>query len=128
MSNKLDYLHLPFDPIANPDAVVAADHVRFTVLTSRLLRLEYSPTGQFEDHPSQAFWFRKQPVPAFAVRREAGRIEIETEHLLLRYTENDRGFTPVTLCVTLKATGDHLVLRRPHLEGGQPARHDAHAG
>jgi alpha-glucosidase (family GH31 glycosyl hydrolase) len=102
---SLDYLHLPFNPIADPAAVVTAGSVRFTVLTSRLLRLEYSPTAAFEDRPSQAFWFRRQPVPAFDVRRSDGAIEIETEHLLLRYTEHAHGFTPVSLCVTLKASG-----------------------
>lgn len=102
---SLDYLHLPFDPIADPAAVVTAGNVRFTVLASRLLRLEYSPNGAFEDRPSQAFWYRKQPVPAFDVRREDGNIVIETEYLLLRYTEHARGFTPVSLCITLKASG-----------------------
>lgn len=44
-----DYLHLPFDPIADPAAVVTAGNVRFIVLTVRLLRLEHSPTGVFAD-------------------------------------------------------------------------------
>jgi len=69
----LDYLHLPFHPIADPAAVVAAGNVRLTVLTARLLRLEYSLTGAFEYRPSQAFWFRKQPVPAFAICCEDDR-------------------------------------------------------
>lgn len=46
------------DPIADPAAVVTAGSVRFTVLASRLLRLEYSPAGAFEDRPSQAFYMR----------------------------------------------------------------------
>ena len=100
-----DYLHLPFNPIADPAAVVSAGSVRFTVLTPRLLRLEHSPTGAFEDRPSQPFWFRKQPVPAFDVRRNDGAIEIETEHLLLRNTQHAHGFTPISLSVTLKASG-----------------------
>ena len=99
-----DYLHLPFNPIANPAAIVTAGSVRFTVLTSRLLRLEYSPTGAFADRPSQAFWYRKQPVPAFDVRRGDGTVEIETEYLLLRYTEHERGFTPISLSVRLAAS------------------------
>lgn len=102
---SLSYLHLSFDAAPHPDAVVAGDHVRFTVLTSRLLRLEYSPTGQFEDAPSQTFWVRRQPVPSFSVRRAAGEMEIETEHLLLHYRESSRGFTPVSLSITLKASG-----------------------
>ena len=67
------YLHLPFHPIANPAAVVTAGFVRFTVLTPRLLRLEYSPTGAFEDRPSQAFWFRRQPMLASAFCSEDSR-------------------------------------------------------
>lgn len=100
----LNYLHLPFEPVATSDAVVATKSVRFTVLTARLLRMEYSPTGQFEDRPSQPFWYRRQPVPQFEVRRNDRGVEIETSHLLLRYTENGRGFTPVSLSVTLKET------------------------
>lgn len=42
---SLNYLHLPCAPLADPAAVVSAGAVRFTVLTLRLLRLEYSPTG-----------------------------------------------------------------------------------
>jgi hypothetical protein len=44
-----------FRPIANPAAVVIAKNVRFTVLTDRLIRLEYSKDDRFEDRPSQAF-------------------------------------------------------------------------
>ena len=36
-------------PIANPDSLVVSDHVRFTVLTKRLLRMEWTETGLFED-------------------------------------------------------------------------------
>ncbi len=66
------HLKLDFHPVADPRAVVSAPGVRFTVLTSRLIRLEASPSGEFEDHPSQAFWYRRQPVPAFTVDRGAG--------------------------------------------------------
>lgn len=54
-----------FQPIANADAIVTAQNVRFTVLTDCIIRLEFSADGRFEDRPSQAFWFRQQPVPTF---------------------------------------------------------------
>ena len=38
------HLQLSLRPIAKPDSIVRAPQVRFTVLTSRLIRLEYSPT------------------------------------------------------------------------------------
>ncbi len=44
-----DYLHLPFDPIADPAATVTAGDVRFTVIMAGLLRLEYSLTATFAD-------------------------------------------------------------------------------
>lgn len=102
---SLEHFRLHFEPVADPAAVVSAPHVRFTVLTSRLIRLEHSPTEVFEDRASQAFWFRRQPVPAFEARRTGDDLEIETEHLLLRYSSTPRGFTPVTLSILVKATG-----------------------
>jgi alpha-glucosidase (family GH31 glycosyl hydrolase) len=94
-----------FHPLARPEAVVTAQNVRFTVLTGRLIRLEYSPTGQFEDRPSQAFWHRDQPVPAFRKTVTGRSIEIETDFLRLKYFPTSRGFTAKTLSITLKQTG-----------------------
>jgi alpha-glucosidase (family GH31 glycosyl hydrolase) len=96
---------IPFRPLARPKAVVRGPFVRFTVLTSRLLRLEYSPDDSFEDRPSQTFWFRDQPVPYFEVRRNAHTIEIETEHLSLMYVTTNSEFTPDSLFITLKENG-----------------------
>lgn len=94
-----------FAPFADPRAVVVVGNARFTVLTSRLLRLEYSPEGKFEDRPSQAFWYRLQPVPEFAVRRSEGGVVIETEHLLLCYKDDGARFTPDSLFALLKMDG-----------------------
>ena len=94
-----------FAPLADPDAIVIAGNARFTVLTSRLLRLEYSPSGSFEDRPSQAFWFRSQSVPEFSVRHSEAGVEIETEHLLVRYRDDGTSFTPESLTTLLKTDG-----------------------
>ncbi|HEX7598287.1 MAG TPA: TIM-barrel domain-containing protein, partial [Polyangia bacterium] len=63
----------------------------FTVLTARLLRMEYSPSGQFEDHPSQVFWRRRLPVPEFTASRGEGGLTIQTPYLLLAYTGDSVG-------------------------------------
>ncbi|MBI5960734.1 MAG: hypothetical protein HY866_18490, partial [Chloroflexi bacterium] len=71
MSILREPLALPdhFKPDQNPravdDAVIQAGNARFTLLTDRLIRLEFHPDSCFEDRASQAFWFREQPVPAF---------------------------------------------------------------
>ncbi len=101
----LPHFQLPLEPVADPAAVVHAPRARFTVLTSRLLRLEYDPAERFEDRASQAFWYRRQPAPAFTVARDGDNLEVETEHLALRYQASNTGFTPRTLTVHVKATG-----------------------
>ena len=47
---------LPYNPVAGAGAVVLSPDglARFTVLTSRMLRLEYSQTGKFEDRATIA--------------------------------------------------------------------------
>ena len=94
-----------FDPAASPDSIVTSGNAQFTVLTSRLVRLEYSREGYFEDRPSQAFWFRKQPVPDFRKSVSDRMIEIETADLILRYRPTRFGFTRWTLSITLKSNG-----------------------
>jgi len=96
-------------PHADPAAIVSGLNVRFTVLTSRLIRMEYSATGIFEDHASQVFWYRRQPVPPFEVTQTADQIDIETEHLRLHYQSTPKGFNRRNLTITLRDT--HTVWR-----------------
>jgi len=73
------------------------------MLTDRTLRLEYDPSGEFEDRPSQAFWYREQPVPPYQVaENEDGAIEIETAYLHVCYLPEGTGFTNNNLAITLK--------------------------
>lgn len=99
------YLRPEQRPLAAPDAVVEVGHARFTVLTARLLRLEYAPDGRFEDRASQVFWFRRQPVPPFTVKQSGATTEIETEYLHLRYEATADGFTADTLSIALPQSG-----------------------
>jgi alpha-glucosidase (family GH31 glycosyl hydrolase) len=92
-------------PLADPDAVILGPNVRISVLTSRLLRLEFDPQGKFEDRPSQAFWFRHQMVPAFQKKQDSTVLEIETEHLRLSYRVSPNGFTSQNLSIEMKETG-----------------------
>ncbi len=97
---------IQFNPVAHPEAVVIHGNARFTVLTSRLLRLEYTPNGRFEDRPSQAFWHRRQPVPDFeVVEDEDGRFHLTTAHLHLTYRPG-APFTADTLSITLRQSGE----------------------
>lgn len=96
------HLQVSFRSRANPAAIVTGPNVRFTVLTDRILRLEYSPTNQFEDRPSQAFWYREQDIPPFDSTSSAEVITIDTDALTLQYNITAAGFTRDTLSIALK--------------------------
>ena len=99
-----EHFQISFRPIADPAAVVRAPGVRFSVLTSRLIRVEYSSADRFEDRPSQVFWYRDQPVPPFEVERTSDRLSITTEHLRLTYDLTPRGLAQNTLSIEVFAT------------------------
>lgn len=73
------------DPLANPKAVVTAGKARFTVLTSRLVRMEWSEDGRFEDRATLGIVNRRMPVPAFKVSRSGGKVTIKTDGMTLTY-------------------------------------------
>ena len=93
-------------PEAMPEAMVCVEHARFTILTPRLIRIEYSPTGIFEDRASQAFWFRQQPAPEFQVTRGDDQIEIRTNALELCYHPS-RGLNSLSIHLTAEDISWH---------------------
>lgn len=97
------------NPVADPDAVVVSGKMRFTVLTSKMIRIEYSPTSQFEDRATFAVVNRRLPVPSFTQREEGGYLYITTEDCELRYkvgtTPNPASKTPNYLQITFNMNG-----------------------
>ena len=77
-----------YDPVADPHAVVILGHARFTVLTSQLVRMEWSADGKFEDHASLVFLNRRLPVPHFtaASLHTSGGEQLLIETLQLKLT------------------------------------------
>ena len=51
----LERIGLRGDPVANPKNIVEAGAARFTILTPRLLRLEWAEGGKWEDRATFAF-------------------------------------------------------------------------
>ncbi len=95
---------IQFMPLAAPGAVVEGKSFRFTVLTNRMLRLEFSESNKFEDRPSQAFWFRTQPLPDYKVTQSEEKIVIDTGELRLVYQITPAGFTRETLQIDVRST------------------------
>ena len=76
---------LKMQPKANAGAVCAGENYRFTVLTSRLIRIEYSEDGNFEDRATQMAINRNFDVPDYRVVQNGSGLEIITKHLRLVY-------------------------------------------
>ena len=104
---------------ADPLAVVRGPGYRFTVLTSRLIRMERSEDGVFIDAPTQLVRSRRFDVPQITVAESEDGIDIWTEHLHVRY---DRGpFTAAGLSVSMRTRAQST--HRTRWSYGDPARH-----
>ena len=88
------------NPMPAEGAVIRGDSWRVTVLTDRLLRLEYAPEGRFCDTATQTVIDRAFPLPVFTQAEKDGWLTVETEAIRLRY--DGRPFSPEGLSVTLK--------------------------
>ena len=112
-------VRLPGNPHAHPESVLVYGNARFTVLTARLLRLEWSPTGAFTDFATFAFPNRwvDQPPP-FAVREDGEQLWIETGSLTLSYRLHSGAFTPENLAITLRAGGETRTWRPGQPDSG----------
>lgn len=73
------------EPKAAPEAEVVFGNARFTVLTDRLIRMEWAEDGVFEDRASLAIVNRKLPVPVFTSNVKNGVLCIRTGKVSLEY-------------------------------------------
>ena len=88
--NAAGRLSVPvLDARADEAFVVQGERYRITVLTSRMLRLEYAEDGCFEDQPTQIVWNRSFDRPAFTVSEAEHSLEIDTEFLHLYYDKKE---------------------------------------
>ncbi|QLQ14995.1 MAG: DUF5110 domain-containing protein [Micropruina sp.] len=99
------HLVLPTTPLADRAAVITGQHWRITVLTERLLRLEYAADGTFEDRATQTVINRAFPVVPFTVTRHGDGVRLVTSSLELHY--DGAPFSPSGLVA-------HLVGGRQH--------------
>ena len=73
------------NPIADPAAVVEYGNARFTVLSDRLIRMEWASDGTFEDRASLAIVNRNLPVPKYTSVLKGGILTIKTGKLTMTY-------------------------------------------
>jgi alpha-glucosidase (family GH31 glycosyl hydrolase) len=82
-------------------SIIAGDNYRFTILTPRLVRLEYAEDGVFEDRPTQIVLNRNFETPQFTVYETEKQLEIDTEWLSISYDKKE--FSPGGLNVKVRS-------------------------
>ncbi len=88
---------------ANPKSIIKGNNYRFTILSERLIRIEYSKNGVFIDAPTQLVLCRNFPLPKFEVNQDSKFLEVSTAYFKLSYTK-DSPITQSSLRVVLNGT------------------------
>lgn len=84
-----DYLKMETHPVACKENVIQGERYRITVLTSRLLRLEYSDDGVFNDAATQTVLNRDFPKTEYQLKDTEEELQLITEHLQLNYDKKE---------------------------------------
>ena len=75
------------DSISIKDNIVQGKKYRFTFLTDRLIRLEYSGDGVFEDRPTSKVIFRKFPKVNFTTDQSEMIMQMATSYFTIAYVK-----------------------------------------
>lgn len=68
--------------------IVQGSKYRFTVLSERLIRLEYNENGAFMDRPTELVWFRNMEKVDFLLKETETFLEITTIYFKLSYLKD----------------------------------------
>lgn len=96
--NKL--YQLVSNPVSDKNSIVQGKHYRISILTDRLVRLEYSKQGVFEDRATQKIIHRNFPVPYFTVIEKEDQIDICTRYLQIKYDKKEFTCDGLSICFT----------------------------
>ncbi len=83
----------------NQTAVVKVEDARFTVITPRVIRMEWDSTKLFNDQASFLAVNRNLQVPQFTQSVKGGWLTIKTSEVELKYKVGSGRFTPKNLSV-----------------------------
>ena len=98
--------------VAHQSAIVRSGDARIEVLSPTLLRLEYSPTGVFENSPTVNVLDRRLPVPTYSSHVSGGWLTLRTSRATLRYKVGSGPFTPTDTSLRF-ADGDRTTTVHP---------------
>ncbi|MCR5402746.1 MAG: glycoside hydrolase family 31 protein [Butyrivibrio sp.] len=85
------------------NSIISSGKYRISILTDRLIRLEYNEDGRFEDRMTRAVVNRTPDDVSVSVTTSNGRLVVQTKELVLNYDEKE--FTTQGLSIEMKSTG-----------------------
>ena len=85
------------------EAIFQGEKYRITVLTERLVRLEYNKDGIFFDDVTEQVVNRNFPVPNFKVVQDERYLEITTSYFMLKY-QKEKPFEGLNIEISLLNT------------------------
>src|SRR5215475_7136505 len=94
-------------PVATAGSTVICGNARFTMLTSRLVRMEWS-AGAFEDRATFAFPSRRADLPEFTYTVQGTELRIETQHLSIHYVDNGQPLNAKNLSIICSFGGQSV--------------------
>ncbi|MDO5393940.1 MAG: glycoside hydrolase family 31 protein [Mycoplasmatota bacterium] len=71
--------------VSDKKAIFAGNNYRISIISERVVRLEFSATGQFVDKPTQLIKRRNLGLPDFSIRQDPHLVEISTKYFTLTY-------------------------------------------
>lgn len=86
---------------ANPECIIKGFNYRITVLTERLVRLEYNTSNIFFDDLTNQVSNRVFPKPLFTLKEDDKFLQIETKYFMLNY-QKEKPFEGVNIEIQLK--------------------------
>lgn len=93
------------NPIAKTKSIIEGSNYRITILTSKLIRFEYSSQGKFENRQTKMVLNRDFETPEYTIYDTEGGLKVVTEDLIIQYDKKE--FSPYGLSVELKQKSNH---------------------
>jgi hypothetical protein len=113
--------------LAHRSAIVRSGDARIEVLSPTLLRLEYSPSGSFENSPTVNATNRRMPVPSYSTQVSGGWLTVRTSGATLRYKVGSGPFSAANTSLRFEV-GNHTSTVHPTWEWECPFDQTCQAG
>lgn len=93
-------------PRARKKNILTTGNARFTLLSDRMLRLEWAEDGQFEDLATLAVCDRRTPAVPHSAGESDGSLVVRTDFLTLEFTPDGKPFHKRNLTIRLELNGE----------------------